>query len=231
MRKMISTGLLLGVLLLAGCGDSGSGATAPTATTTPTPTATTTPTLVPAATATPGREHSELIIGSSAAGGGTLQIAADSLATIAVPFDQCVGGSGDECAGGVKLYVATSPGFESLDVDEPDHGIYGLPTDTLIFLVLVSAPASTSLKFSNTVLDQTGELVDLGYAPFHSHLEWRIAVPGGQEPPHHVDVTVRLTSPSAAFAHSPDITLRLEPVAEPHHDDDHEDDHDDEHDH
>jgi len=230
---MISAGLVLGALLLSGCGDSGSDDPTPTATTaaTQTATATPTPTTVPVATETPGHDHSELIVGSSADGSGSLQIAADSIATIEVPFDQCVGGTGDECTGGTKLYVANSPGFESLESSEPDHGIFALPDGTLVFLVLVSAPASTSLKFSNTVLDQTGESVDLGRAPFHTHHEWRIAVPGGQEPPHHVDVTVRLTSTSTAFTNSPDIRLRLEPVAEHHHDGDHDDDHGDDHDH
>lgn len=165
----------------------------------------------------PPDEHFEILVGSAEENAGELVIGEEFEGTIEVPFDQCLGGSGEECTGGTRLYVATSPGFESLEESQPDEDFYALAEDTLVRLTLVSAPAGVTLKFDNTKLDQTGEIAILGNVPFHSDVEWQIAVASGASVPHHVNVTVRLTTNSAAYATSEDIELRLEPVAEHDH--------------
>jgi len=203
---------------LAGCGDGNGSSDTPEPTSTPTVVAATpTPTATP-----PVDEHEEILVGSTTAGGGELRLAPEFNGTVEVPFDQCLGGGGDDCSGGTQLFVASSPGFESLTSSEPDEGIYALPDETLVRLVLVSAPPGTVLKFANTVLDQTGESAVLGFVPFHADVEWQIAVAGGEEAPHHVNVTVRLITTSSSYSSSQDITLRLEPVQHDDHEHEHE---------
>lgn len=112
----------------AGCSsddDGGSAAPEPTATATEIPPATATP--EPTAAATPtatrehhGHEHIEMPIGSTEDGGG--ELAADFDFDLAVPvfFDTCLGGSGDECSGGVRLYSTSNLGITALGHDHDD---------------------------------------------------------------------------------------------------------------
>lgn len=56
-------------------------------------------------------EETEIVIGSTRNGGGDLTVQYDFDEPIPLYFDQCLGGSGDDCAGGVVLYSSPNPGF------------------------------------------------------------------------------------------------------------------------
>lgn len=59
----------------------------------------------------PDPEDSEILLGSSLNGGGQLVAQYDFDTPIPLFFEQCLGGSGDDCAGGVRVYSAINPGF------------------------------------------------------------------------------------------------------------------------
>ena len=73
----------------------------------------------------PIEEHVEVKLGSDAAGGGKLTAEFDFDRAIALFFDECLGGSGDDCEGGTLLYSAANPGFSALESDEPGVGLVG----------------------------------------------------------------------------------------------------------
>lgn len=56
-------------------------------------------------------EETEIILGSTRMGGGDLAAQYDFDEPIPLYFDQCLGGSGDDCAGGVEIYSSSNPGF------------------------------------------------------------------------------------------------------------------------
>lgn len=56
-------------------------------------------------------EETEIILGSTRMGGGDLTAQYDFDEPIPLYFDQCIGGSGDDCAGGVVIYSSPNPGF------------------------------------------------------------------------------------------------------------------------
>jgi len=56
-------------------------------------------------------EEVEIVLGSTRDGGGDLAAQFDFDTPIPLYFDQCVGGSGDDCSGGVVLYSSPNPGF------------------------------------------------------------------------------------------------------------------------
>lgn len=56
-------------------------------------------------------EETEIILGSTRMGSGDLAAQYDFDEPIPLYFDQCLGGSGDDCAGGVVIYSSSNPGF------------------------------------------------------------------------------------------------------------------------
>ena len=56
-------------------------------------------------------EETEIVLGSTRMGGGDLAAQYDFDEPIPLYFDQCIGGSGDDCAGGVVIYSSSNPGF------------------------------------------------------------------------------------------------------------------------
>lgn len=56
-------------------------------------------------------DETEILIGSTRMGGGALAAQYHFDEPIPLYFDQCVGGSGDDCTGGVVIYSASNPGF------------------------------------------------------------------------------------------------------------------------
>jgi hypothetical protein len=56
-------------------------------------------------------EETEILLGSNLDGGGQIVARYDFATPIPLFFDQCLGGSGDDCSGGTAVYSATNPGF------------------------------------------------------------------------------------------------------------------------
>lgn len=56
-------------------------------------------------------EETEILIGSTLDRGGALAARYDFDTPIPLYFDQCIGGSGTDCSGGVVIYSSPNPGF------------------------------------------------------------------------------------------------------------------------
>ena len=56
-------------------------------------------------------EETEIFLGSTRVGGGQLAAQYAFGEPIQLFYDQCIGGTGDDCQGGVVLYSAPNPGF------------------------------------------------------------------------------------------------------------------------
>ena len=109
MRKTTRMSLAIATMLVAtlvvGCGSDDDDRSGPA----PTP------------TATPGEmgiEHRDFEIGSTEDGGGQLDADFDFDEPISLFFNQCVGGEGEECVGGTRIYSAVNPGFVAHGHDE-----------------------------------------------------------------------------------------------------------------
>jgi len=207
--------LLLAALSLAltACSDDDDGAPpAPTATETAAPTATATP-VPPTETATPTEpphEHGEIVYGSDEAGVGALHLHFDGDDHQHAAFDTCLGGSGDDCAGGIALYSSDSPGYEPTEVDEPEEMLYVLGDGATIAVEIVAIDEGFSLKRGDAIADAAGESLVLGTTPDlgHEHVEYIIAVPGGTET-FSKNVTLRLIDTSETYAPSEPLTLNF----------------------
>jgi uncharacterized repeat protein (TIGR04052 family) len=166
--------------------------------------------------------HSILDIGSNADGGGALVAIPDFTNPWPLPFSECIGGSDDECTGGVRLYTDTNPGFGLLDADDPEHPAFVLDEGVAVTLVVVDIADELSIKVGETVLDDPGETLLLGQAPeIHVHPEYLLALPAGVEPSATYDVTFRVTTTSPAYTQSELIEVQLEPTGgdDHHHED------------
>jgi hypothetical protein len=202
-----------------GCGDDEKVLVAHTATPTRTATRTPTPSATPTVTSTPSEPaHTENIFGSTAAGGGALTV--DAAAVVEVPFSTCLGSAEEECAGGTALYVATDPGFESAEEDEPEEPLFVLEQGTSVALEIVEIDEGITLKFGDTRLPPNDKIV-LGTTPLHRDLEWQLGLPGGLTEARQV--RFKLTTTSSRYVESEEVTVTLQPTTE---DEEHE--HDDE---
>lgn len=162
-------------------------------------------------------EHVEVRVGPSAAGGGALVAHPEFDLGAAIPlfFAECLGGTGDDCTGGTRLFTAVNPGFESLAESEPGESLYTLADGTEIALELIGLdPPDSNLSFQigETTLGVGGRAV-LGSngADLHADVESRLALPGGGEPSGTCSATFQLTTPSAAYTSSEPVTLRFMP--------------------
>jgi hypothetical protein len=56
-------------------------------------------------------EETEILLGATRVGGGQLAAQYAFAEPIQLFYDQCIGGTGDDCLGGVVLYSSPNPGF------------------------------------------------------------------------------------------------------------------------
>ncbi len=236
---------VVALMIVSGCSDDDDSAppaqptaTAPVvASATPTVAATEVPTAV--ATATPdehGTEHRELRIGAVEDGGGVLDAEFDYDRAIPLFFDTCLGGSGDDCLGGVRLYSAVNPGFVALGHDHGDasvsghgHGgehedsLFPLTDGTAVSLEVIAIDEGLSMRIEGATLDAPGQVVDLGEAPhFHSDSESFLSLTDDQEES-DFHFSFRLTSDAPEYLPSDPLTVRFSAVDGEHeHDDEHE---------
>jgi uncharacterized repeat protein (TIGR04052 family) len=161
-----------------------------------------------------GAAHVEIVAASSADGGGALVAHAefDVNEAIALFFSECLGGSGDECDGGTRLFSAVNPGIRPLDESEPDESLYALAESTTVTLAVTAIDAGLTIRVGDTLLDGVGDSVDLGITPeFHADLESQLALPGGGEPSGTYSASLKLTTTSATYTASEVITLKFTP--------------------
>lgn len=108
--------------------------------------------------------HGDLLIASSASGGGQLKVDFD--------FQQKVQTSYFATVGPTAVYTATEPGIDALDTDEPSENLYVLNSGTKVDIevVLVDPPGAAAIVFPNgnsyrsagATLDEPGDRVTLG---------------------------------------------------------------------
>ncbi len=82
------------------------------------------------------------------------------------------GGSSGVLAG----WIATEPGLEALEADEPDEGFYALGNGASIWLELVNADTGVKVwqADAGAVAAAPGERIFLGYEELHCHPIWHI---------------------------------------------------------
>ena len=194
--------LLVALVLSVGCDDddgSRSNQTAATPTATVTPQSTVTP------TEPPGPPHSIMEVGSTELNGGALAVSDMPVAFVVA--SACLGGTGDECEGGTVVYTGTSPGFDTLEEDDPNAPIYQLPDGVEVTIELTAVDAGGSVLISGVQLDVVGESVVVNTTPhLHNHPTWQIIAPAG-EPPPEKHLTFRLHA--EGFDPSEEISLIL----------------------
>jgi len=166
-------------------------------------------------------DHFDILIGSTASGGGALVADYDFSEEVAVGAPQCIGGSGATCAGGVVLRSAEAPGFSPQEVADPEAGIFPLVEGVQVRLVRTDGSPEASLFIAGTSLSAVGDSVVLGQAleALHVHGDWQIILPGGQEPAGDYFIALKLTADAERYAESEEFVIVL------HADDDEHDDH------
>lgn len=144
--------------------------------------------------------HVDMLLCSTAPGGGALALDHD--------FSDPIGLHQTLCVGGVCLYSSTNPGFDVATADQPERGLYTLRNRTAVTFELVSADPGVSVKIGSAVLNTPGARATLGTTPdVHVHPSWQVAVPPGQAGVSQL--RFRLTTTSRFYAPSAIFTLRM----------------------
>lgn len=130
------------------------------------------------------QHEGDMLIASTADGGGSLAVAYDFSSAIVVT--KSFG------AGGVTLYSGTEPGFDALLDDRPGDGLYVVEPDTTVRCEITAIDNGVSLQINGTTIDGVGESAQIGTAPsLHVHPIWRLTLPDGVVGDYRV--TFRLT--------------------------------------
>jgi hypothetical protein len=150
----------------------------------------------------------DILVGSSAAGGGAL------VARFAFPAQIALAESFR--AGGLTLYGATDPGFDVPAADDPVAGTFRLASGTTVSLELTaigegcppSHAACASLKVGASTLDAAGESAVLGAMPdLHIHPTWQLTLPDGSTAA--ATIRFRLTSSSGTYSPSAEYAVAV----------------------
>lgn len=144
-------------------------------------------------------QHADILLWSSAPGGGTLGATHD--ASTAIPLFRNV------CAAGQCLYSSPDPGFLARTQDRPQDSQYVLTGGPTISIEVVAIDAGLSVKFGNSTLRAAGDSVALGRGTgIHVHPSWQLLAPDGATKT--VAVTLRLRA-SGTYAASEPFRLEL----------------------
>jgi uncharacterized repeat protein (TIGR04052 family) len=181
----------------------------------------------------PIRDHVELAVASTSSGGGQLAVHAefDSERAIALFFNECLDGTGDDCEGGTVLYSVANPGFSPLETDDPTESLYVLEDGSPLTLELTAIDEGLSLRIEGVTLDTPGNSVVLSESvDFHLDALTQFVSLGALTGEELSFSFVLKASPQ--YADSDEVTVRFLTVAEEGggHDDEEDDhEHDDEH--
>lgn len=150
--------------------------------------------------------HSELFFYSDADGGGQILADFDFAEHLHVELAGCSGGS---C-----VYTHEGTGLVAAEPGQEHHGLYLLDDGILFTLEIVSISPEVSILSGNVTLDTAGEILRLGFSPFHLDPVWQLELPDGEV--HEASVTFKVTSSSPAYLDSPAYTLWLSNEEEHH---------------
>lgn len=145
-------------------------------------------------------EHDDILVASSARGGGNLVAVVPSTARVRV-FESL-------CAGGMCLYSSADPGFIGLTQERPADGHFVLNGNVAVRLQLVGGDAAASLKVGPTLLRSPGDHAALGNGPgLHNHPSWQLTLPQGTIGDY--DVTLKLTTTARGYSESLPFALTI----------------------
>lgn len=210
MRQSIAWAALIAGCFL-GCGDDGDEFHQSHAT----PTATVRPAATPTPTPTPGTgAHEHFVIGSHHLGGGEITVHLELASNvIELTERQCLGGSGESCAGGAIVYSSPFPAFASANEADAEEHLQPLLPGTEVELELVASSPGAQVQIGDTVLNEPGHRTMLGTVPFHTHGSWQLVLPHDADPStteHYV--TLRFVARGSAYEPSAAYTVRLQVV-------------------
>lgn len=156
-------------------------------------------------------DHFDIRIGSTGDGGGALVADYDFSREVPVGSPACIGGSGDDCSGGLVLRSAEDPGFAPQEDADPTGSIYPLVAGTRVHLEVTSKSPEASLFIAGTSLAAVGDSVLLGEAleGLHLHGNWQVVLPGGVEPEDDYFFGFKLTSDSSRYSDSQEFIVTL----------------------
>jgi hypothetical protein len=154
-----------------------------------------------------GPPHSIMRVGSTASGTGALTV--DDVPIAFVAESACVGGTGEECDGGMIVYTGTSPGFDDLTTDDPNTPIYVLPEGIEVSIEITAIEAGASVLISGAMLDEVGEMAVVNTTGhLHNHPTWTLVAPAG-EAVADKQIAFRLHAAGFQSSDAIDLTLRL----------------------
>jgi len=144
-----------------------------------------------------------MLMGSTASGGGALKLDYDFSSVSRVAFAASVGG--------FSLYTGIEPAFELLAADDPQSSSFVLSNGTDVSIQITAIDiGKTSVKIGDTVLSQVGDSVLLGTVPFdhvHPELQLQLTLPEGQLG--EGSLSFKLTTTSGAYTTSQVYTLKI----------------------
>jgi hypothetical protein len=145
----------------------------------------------------------DMLVGSSAAGGGSLALLYDFGKRVAVT---CSAGA---CAGDPipnSLYSSTDPGWD--DIVNDTGGVFALPDGVPISVEITAIDPGVSMKIGATTLTAPGQSRLLGAIPsIHTHPSWQLLLPSGIAGER--TVSFRMTTTSGAYTQSAVYTAIL----------------------
>lgn len=149
----------------------------------------------------PPDDHLDVLLASTAPGGGALALDYDFAAPI--PVFASAG------LGGFALYSASDPGFAPLESDEPEHASYAIEPGVAVTFEVTALDEGVRVKFGSVTLDEVGDTVVLGITPeVHTHGEWQVVVPEGVHEGDYA-ISFRVTGDSPRYAPSAPVTVVL----------------------
>jgi hypothetical protein len=160
-------------------------------------------------------QHVEFKVAASTDGGGALIAHAEFDVNEAIPlfFSNCFGGSGDDCAGGTRLFSAVNPGIEPIADAEPSESLFKVADGVPVTLEVTALDAGLVIHYGDVMLDAVGKTVLLGQTPdFHADLETNLTQPGGGAPSGTFSASFKLTTTNAQYQSSEVVTVKFTPT-------------------
>jgi len=132
----------------------------------------------------------------------------DGSGTIVVdyPFEDTILVEESVCVAGQCLYTATTPGIVA-EQEQPLEGLFFIDNAIPLTLEIVDLSDEVSLRFDSLILDTPGQIIRLGFSPFHAHTTYQVEIPEGVEGDFFV--TFKITSSAPFYLDSAEYTLLL----------------------
>ena len=158
--------------------------------------------------------HQEIGVAANAASGGMLAPHEDfdTSQPFPVPFNECLGGTGTDCTGGMQVFGTVNPGFVPLTDAEPEESSYPLADGTPVTLTLDAVDSGLSFTINDMQLTKAGDSVLLGQIPsFHADVATQVLLPGGTTGG-TLSATFHFSTTSSAYQSSSPFTLKYQPT-------------------